>query len=433
MAFCVNCGKPLTEGQKFCPGCGTALGQPGAGRAGAGSVPTPSPAVSPSAAPPSYAAPAPTYAAPAAPPAPPPTYAAYPPPGQPPYGPPGYPAQQPRGRKGLWISLVACVLIVAVACVLVFVVFGDDIFKGGGAASTPGQTVSKVLKAMESKDIDAMFSLMDQKTLGAAMGGMSVDDAKQALKSAKMDYQSVKFSGIKMKTETTSGTTATVTITEGTVTIIDSTGQETTEDVRDADEPVNFELTKVGGKWYLNPTLLSGSLGGGSYTTTTEMNAPTTTDTTDTTTGETTVTTTGETTATTAGAVTAQGSASPEDAVRAFLDAYEKKDMMGVLVLMDPLTVEDALGMSIEEAQFVLEGEMFDFQSLSFSGVKLAKESTGDTTATVTITEGSATITDSSGQTSTEDVVDAGEPVTFLAVQENGLWYLDPTAVFPGE
>ena len=455
MAFCVNCGKPLTEGQRFCPGCGTAVAQAAGGQTGAAPTSMPPPAAPPAAAPPSYAPPAPTYAAPtvtyaapAAPPPPPPTYAAYPPPGQPPYGaPPGYPAPQPRGRKGLWISLAACVLVVAVACVLVFVVFWGDITGGGGAASAPEKTVSKLLKAMESKDVDAMFSLMEEKALTDALGGITVDAAKAMLKSVMFDYQSVKFSGIKLETENTSATTATVTITEGTVTIKDNDGTESSEDVTEATEPVNFDLMKINGKWYLDPNSLSG-LGGGldgtdgtdgsdgtdaaGSTDSTDSTDSTSSNSTDTTMGDTSVTLTGDTTVTTGttAGITANGSATPEDAVYAFFDAMEAKDMAGVLKLMDPVTIEESLGMSVEDAETLMQGELFDYESVTLTGLKLSKESTGDTTATVTVTEGLATVTDSDGQTTTEDVKDAGEPLAFQLIQRDGLWYLDPAGLF---
>ena len=43
-----------------------------------------------------------------------------------------------KDKKGLWIGLAAAVVVIAVACVLVFVVFQDQIF---GEASGPEQTI----------------------------------------------------------------------------------------------------------------------------------------------------------------------------------------------------------------------------------------------------------------------------------------------------
>ncbi|OFW61640.1 MAG: hypothetical protein A2133_04655 [Actinobacteria bacterium RBG_16_64_13] len=118
MAFCSNCGNALAEGQTFCTNCGQPVGQAAAPQ---GAVPPP-----PSLAPP-------------APPAPPAPYAPYSP-GQP-YAQGMYPAQQPRKGKGLWITLASALLVVVVACVLVFVVFRDDIFNGD-SASGPNGTVA---------------------------------------------------------------------------------------------------------------------------------------------------------------------------------------------------------------------------------------------------------------------------------------------------
>jgi hypothetical protein len=404
MAFCVNCGKPLSEGQRFCPSCGTAVGQTAIAQG------------------------TPPAAAPPPPPPSPPSGYGYGPQGPAQYGPAAYAPPPPRSRKALWISLAAGVLVVAIACVLVFVVFWGNISGGSGAASTPEKTVQKLLNAMEAKDVDSMVALMDQKALQDSLGGMSIDMAKAMLRSAMLDYDSVKFSGVKMSTKNTGNTTATVTVTAGTVTVKQN-GQETSEDVSAASDPVTFDLTKMDGKWYLDPSSLS-NLGGdlgdsSSYTTTTLGAVPTTEASADGTT-EVTSGSSGEN-------MGAKGSPTPEAAVLAFLDAMQKKDMMGVLLLMDPYTLEQTLGMSLDEAAMFFGGDLFDFQSISFSGIKLSTESTGPDSASVTITAGSATITDSDGSTSTEDVMDAGEPVDFPVILEGGLWYLDPTGLFPGE
>jgi limonene-1,2-epoxide hydrolase len=425
MAFCVNCGKPLSEGQRFCPSCGTAVGQAAAtqGAPPPAAQPSQPPAVEPSVPPqPPYAAPAPP------PPPPPPSGYGYGPQGPAQYGPPGYAPPGPRSRKAIWISLAAGVLVIAIACVLVFVVFWGNISGGSGAASTPEKTVQKLLDAMEAKDVDAMVALMDQKALEDSLGGMSMDMVKGMLRGAMLDFDSVKFSGVTMSAKSTSDTTSTVTITQGTVTIKQN-GQETSEDVSEANDAVTFDLTKIDGKWYLNPSSLS-NLGGGlgdssSYTTTTLGVVPTTEASADDTAGVTS-TSGGE-------SISAKGSPTPEAAVLAFLDAMQKEDMMGVLLLMDPNTVEQSLGMSLDEAAMFFGSDLFDFESISFSGIELSTEQTGPGTATVTITAGSATVTDSDGQVSTEDVRDAGEPVEFPVIQEDGLWYLDPTSLFGGD
>ena len=136
MSFCRSCGSPLSEGERFCGNCG----QP-ASQAGAATPPAAKPAAPQ---PPAYGAaytppPAPGPSYPAGPAYPPQTpYAAGQPYGQPAYAPP----QQGRG-KGLWIGLSALIVaVVAVACVLVFVVFHDNIFKDDSTASNPPEGVA---------------------------------------------------------------------------------------------------------------------------------------------------------------------------------------------------------------------------------------------------------------------------------------------------
>ena len=84
MAYCANCGNPLTEGQQFCASCGQPAGQ----------------------------------GAPGAPPGAVPPYGA----GQP-YGQAAWTAPQKRRGMGLWIALASLIVVIAVACILVFVVF----------------------------------------------------------------------------------------------------------------------------------------------------------------------------------------------------------------------------------------------------------------------------------------------------------------------
>ena len=133
MAFCRNCGTELEDGNKFCTKCGTPVDQAAAPAAASG-------ADAPSAAPPQT---------PVAPPAPVASPAAPPPPA-------------PKSNKGLWIALVVAILIIAVACVLVFVVFHDQLFgEEESAATGPEKAVQTFFTAMENKDANALFSLID--------------------------------------------------------------------------------------------------------------------------------------------------------------------------------------------------------------------------------------------------------------------------------
>jgi uncharacterized membrane protein YvbJ len=221
MAYCGSCGGEVAPDQKFCPKCG----QP--------QVPAGAP--------------------PAAAPAPPAGYAAggaYPPqqgyapaPG---YG-PGYAQPQPRrSLKWLWIALAALLVAAAIALILVFVVF-----KGGDSAgASPEQTVKSYLSAMENKDLDKVLELVDPAIKESLLEGEDLESAKDMLAEEVFSFDSLKFTGIKMKTEETSDTTATVTLTAGTASM---TAEGTTEsyNIEDETEPVTIDLVKKDGKWYV--------------------------------------------------------------------------------------------------------------------------------------------------------------------------------------
>lgn len=108
MAQCSKCGSPLTDAQKFCGTCGNVVAE--------------QPAASAAVTPPPVPAPPPAFTPPA-------------------YPPQGY--QQPaawqtprKSKKGLWIGLAASLLVIALAAVLVFVVFWDQVSgKGDGGGS----------------------------------------------------------------------------------------------------------------------------------------------------------------------------------------------------------------------------------------------------------------------------------------------------------
>lgn len=152
----------------------------------------------------------------------------------------------------MWIALAVLLLAIVVACVLVFVVFYDDIFKGGDA-STPEGAVTKFFDAMEDKDIDAVFEVMDMEALTGMLGDDYVDLAKEAMADELFGEGSISFSGIKLETEQTSSTTATVTVVEGSATITYDDGEKETEEIADSDDPVALDLTKKDGSWYIDP------------------------------------------------------------------------------------------------------------------------------------------------------------------------------------
>ena len=145
-------------------------------------------------------------------------------------------------------------LIIAVACVLVFVVFHDQLFGGEEDAATgPEKAVQTFFSAMENKDADALFSLVDPDSYqGALANGIPLDQVKNQLAMMVFsNYDSMEFSGVKMETTQRGMRSATVSITAGQVTIV-TDGTSETLDVMDAGVPVELELFRKGGKWYLD-------------------------------------------------------------------------------------------------------------------------------------------------------------------------------------
>ncbi len=425
MAFCANCGNALAEGQRFCAVCGQRVeGEIAEATAGAAGAPPDErwqaqpAAVSPASQPQER-----QWA--------PQTEQQVPPPGSRPVeahmpgwtyyqqGPSGAPG---RSRKGLWIGL-ASALVVVVACVLVFVVFRGDIF-GGGGASSPEQAVEKLLAAYEDKDVDAVFDLLDPEALQDVLDGQSVEEAKADMFSGLYDdgsVASIRFSGIKMKVDTTGDDSATVTLTAGKAIITDESGEEDVSDVSEADEPPTIDLIRRDGSWYIDPSsMLLGSVGdgGGTDTTdTTDMGPPTTAA------GAT--TTTLFTTSTIAGG---EGAKTPQEVVMRFFGAMEDKDLVALMALFDPVTLEQmAEGMDVEALASAMGSALFTYESIEFSGIEVDVEFQDEANATVTVTQGTVTITESDGSTSMEDVRDADEPVVITVVQRDGYWYADPS------
>jgi hypothetical protein len=151
-----------------------------------------------------------------------------------------------KSKKWLWIGIAAAIVaIIAVACVLVFVVFQDDIFGGSGS---PEKTVQGMLDATAAKDMDALVALLDPQALAAS--GIKPEDFK-AILAEGMTFESMEFSGVKMETKMADdGKSATVTIVEGKLTTVEN-GETTTEDVKDG-ETQEFVVVLRDGKWYLD-------------------------------------------------------------------------------------------------------------------------------------------------------------------------------------
>jgi len=135
---------------------------------------------------------------------------------------------------------------------------------------------------------------------------------------------------------------------------------------------------------------------------------------------------------TTSSTVSGGGTAeTPEEAVLMLLHAMEDKDFDVFFGLMDPAAVEEVLGgLPLEQFKEYMGEEMWPWESMEFSGIRLETTKTGDDSATVTIVEGIATVTDLDGVTSSDSVTEAESPVTFELIRRDGSWYLDPETMF---
>lgn len=196
-----------------------------------------------------------------------------------------HPRQARRRMKRVWLTVAAGFLTVAVVCVLVFVVFHDNIFDGDPgatsgdttattagdqatpsstmapdtAAETPEQVVQALFVAMEKKDPDALLALLDPMAVETIFAGESAEDMKDQFFAMILDYGSVEFSNIVLSTQMTSETSATVTVTAGTLTVTRANGAKEVRDVSDAERPVELDVNLREEEWHLNPlSMLSG-------------------------------------------------------------------------------------------------------------------------------------------------------------------------------
>ena len=212
--FCTNCGKEVGD-NAFCPNCGTPMN--------AADKATPPPAPAP--------VPSPPAGMPVEPPpsiSPPPSAAQ-----------PGPPAAKKKKRWLVPVIATVCVLaIAAVVLVLVFVVF---------AGSSPSATVESLFKALESKNAQSVFALIDPEPFKSKPGletSFKADMAKD-LKATNVKFKDAKFSA------SISGDTATVTVTGGTVQYKGTDGKLRTGSISE-DFSKEFFLVKKDGKWLLS-------------------------------------------------------------------------------------------------------------------------------------------------------------------------------------
>jgi hypothetical protein len=116
----------------------------------------------------------------------------------------------------------------------------------------------------------------------------------------------------------------------------------------------------------------------------------------------------------------------PEKAVQTFFAAMEEKNIDKFMEIVDPATFQDATdaGLSMDALKAMLAEEMFTYDSMNFSDLKMETTSTGEDTATVRVTGGTVTmVTD--GQSETKSVLESDTPVELQLLQKDGKWYVD--------
>lgn len=122
--------------------------------------------------------------------------------------------------------------------------------------------------------------------------------------------------------------------------------------------------------------------------------------------------------------------ATPEKSVSRFLAAMENKDIDAVLDLLDPQVRESLVKVGdANAAKKTLSATMFPYKSVKFSNIKLSTKMSGETSASVTITAGTATETASDGKSTKQDIA-TDMPITFDLMQKDGSWYLLSSSFF---
>jgi Skp family chaperone for outer membrane proteins len=158
--------------------------------------------------------------------------------------PPGLPV----AKKKRWlVPAIATVCVLAVAAVVLVLVF--VVFKG----SSPSATVASMFKALESKNAQSFYALIDMEPFKNQPG---VEASFKADMAKNLMDTNVKFKGAKFST-TTSGNSATVKVTGGTVQYKDADGKLQTGPINE-DFSKEFYLVKKNGKWLLGEKNFAG-------------------------------------------------------------------------------------------------------------------------------------------------------------------------------
>jgi hypothetical protein len=151
----------------------------------------------------------------------------------------------PKSKRVLWIGLAVCVAVMAVAC-------GQG--KATAPLSGPELKVEDVITALEDRDLETLYAMIDPQGVEYLHQTQQMDpnQLKAALGQELMAFDSIEYSGVKMKTEMSSdGHKATVTLVGGQSTTVKA-GQTTVEDYETAVDPEQYYLILRDGTWYLD-------------------------------------------------------------------------------------------------------------------------------------------------------------------------------------
>ncbi|MDY6795729.1 MAG: zinc ribbon domain-containing protein [Actinomycetota bacterium] len=219
--ICPRCGKNLTESSEFCTYCGAMVEPPPGGGERIEQTPTPPQDQ------------------------PPPTAGVTPPSGAPPSAP------KPKRSTLPWIlGGIGLAIVVTVALVLIFVVFGGETNTSG-----PELVVENFYKSLEMKNVDLMLETMDPDFV-AQIEAQLGPDYRELLDTYFMpffpDDLTVDITGFDTKME---GDRAEVKIVEGAMSYTDEYGDKVTESASEGDL-LALELVKLGDSWYLSTKTL---------------------------------------------------------------------------------------------------------------------------------------------------------------------------------
>jgi|GEM_PF-1209794 len=250
---CASCGKPLKEGGAFCTSCGAAVGAAGGAAAAVSAEGTPPGPVETTA----------------------PMEGAPPPPVPPAAGVEGAGVQPPvyaagpapkKNKAALIVGICGGILVVAgiVVLVLWLAVWKDG---GGGGTGDPVALAQKYMDSLEQGDIDAYMACFQENFFLDEIKDnpfmeymeMSEEDLMEYVKMA-FEMMEVNFEDVELELTSESGDKATVVTTAGTSSV-SVFGME--EELDLADDPLEFNMIKEGGRWYLAENPMGATMGSG--------------------------------------------------------------------------------------------------------------------------------------------------------------------------